>query len=107
MRPGILQVQPGTLTTFHHYDILGLGGSAQPSWSEGRRPFAGILGTMFSFRRPPAFRTALLAAVAVSALGGAVVEKLALPEHAVAAASAPIGNPNAPSAISPQPAAGP
>ena len=53
------------------------------------------------------YRAALLTAVAVAALGGAAVEKAVLPNFAVAASSAPIGNPAAPSVIAPQPAVGP
>src|SRR5271157_1418143 len=54
---------------------------------------------MSSVGRSRSLRAALLGAVACAALGGAAFERTLLPVHAVAA--------SAPSAIAPQPAAGP
>ena len=52
-------------------------------------------------------RAALLGAVAVAAIGGAAFERALIPVHAVAATSEATTSPSAPSAIAPQPAAGP
>jgi serine protease Do len=64
---------------------------------------------MSGVRSVRSFRAALVGAVAVGALGGAAFERTLVPGHADAASSssAPIANPSAPSAIAPQPAAGP
>src|ERR1700692_1188578 len=52
-------------------------------------------------------RAALLGAVAVAVIGGAAFERALIPVHAVAATSEATTSPTAPSAIAPQPAAGP
>src|SRR5271169_3361595 len=52
-------------------------------------------------------RAALLGAVAVAAIGGYAFERALVPNHAETSTSDPMANPSAPSAIAPQPAAGP
>src|SRR5208283_2428237 len=62
---------------------------------------------MSAVRPIRSLRAVLLGAVAVAAIGGFAFEKTLVPVHAVAETSSPIANPAAPSAIAPQPAAGP
>ena len=62
---------------------------------------------MMSAVRFRSLRAALLGAVAVAAIGGVAFERALIPVHAVAATSETMASPSAPSAIAPQPAAGP